>query len=91
MAVDYKYQHNADGRASATGAERKSKMTTAWNELNTAGFSQDELATLSNAQERLTGEFPDIDESNLNDLLNNEWQHGITENDLVDAVTKRLS
>lgn len=61
-----------------------------WNEQNTEGFSPDELATLSNAHRRLTREFPDIDESNLNDLLNNEWYSGIAENELVDAVTKRL-
>lgn len=63
---------------------------TAWNEQNTEGFSQDELAMLSNAQERLTRNFPGIDESNLRDLLNNEWYAGITEQQLVDAVVKQL-
>lgn len=62
----------------------------AWNEQNTEGFSPAELAILSNAQNRLASDFPGIDESNLNDLLNNEWHTGITENELVDAVAKRL-
>lgn len=62
----------------------------AWNEQNTEGFSADELEMLSNAQRRLASEFPGIDESNLSDLLNNAWYPGIAENEIVDAVSKRL-
>lgn len=62
----------------------------AWNEQNTDGFSPAELEMLTNAQNRLALDFPGIDETNLCDLLNNSWYSGITENEIVDAVSKRL-
>lgn len=62
----------------------------AWNEQNTDGFNAKEMAMLSNAHSRLANEFPDIDKTNLNDLLNNEWYQGITEDEIVNAVQKRL-
>lgn len=62
----------------------------AWNEHNTEGFSPADLSILSNAQKRLARDFAGVEVSNLNDLLNNEWFNGVTENELVDAVAKRL-
>lgn len=62
----------------------------AWNEQNTDGFNAKEMEMLSNAHSRLANEFPDIDKTNLNDLLNNEWYPGITEDEIVNAVQKRL-
>lgn len=62
----------------------------AWNELNTNGFSAAELEMLSNAQSRLARDFPGIESKDLKDLLNNSWYQGITENEIVDAVSKQL-
>lgn len=62
----------------------------AWNEENTEGFSTAELEMLSNAHNRLARNFPGLDRSNLNDLLNNSWYSGITENEIVDAVSKQF-
>ena len=61
-----------------------------WTMQNTWGFQQAELDAINKVLERLMAGSDGLEESFLNEALNNEWREGISEAELYEAVTKRL-
>ena len=65
-------------------------MTT-WTEDNTEGFTAAELDAMNDAQERLESAFGGVDSKHISDRLNNAFCPGMTADDLVEAVSARLT
>lgn len=65
-------------------------MTLTWTDDNTEGFTENELAILNGAQERLEAAFPEVDPSNISDMLNNAFTDGATIHGLFTTVCHRL-
>lgn len=61
-----------------------------WTMQNTEGFQQSELDTINAVLERIKANSDGLEESSLNDAVNNEWREGISEDELYEAATKRL-
>lgn len=61
-----------------------------WTEQNTEGFSQEQLDTINIVIERIRADNDGLEESSLNDAISNEWRKGISEDELYEAVSKRL-
>lgn len=59
-----------------------------WTMENTDGFTQAELEIINRAHEIIARKIPDIDASNINDLLNNAWAGQATADELAAAVCK---
>lgn len=51
-------------------------------EDNTEGFSTEELDIMNAVFSRLQNWFPGIDQKNIADAINNNWEVGISEDDL---------
>lgn len=62
----------------------------AFTQMNTEGYSDSELDTLNNALATLQNSHPGVDESNIADLIHNNFYEGITEDEIIAAVEKRL-
>lgn len=73
--------------ARPTGGKEADEM---WTMQNTWGFQQAELDTINKVLDRLMAGSDGLEESSLNDALNNEWREGISENELYEAAAKRL-
>jgi len=61
-----------------------------WTMDNTDGFTQPELDDI-NAVLEFAMRRTELDPHNLNDIINNLWHHGMTRDELLIAVSKRLS
>lgn len=61
-----------------------------WTMQNTEGFQQAELDTINAVLERIKANSDGLEESSLNDAVNNEWREGISEDELYEAAAKRL-
>lgn len=59
---------------------------TMWTHENTEGFTDQELATMNEAQSRLEAAHPEVDPGNLADRLNSAFVPGITADQLVEAA-----
>lgn len=64
---------------------------TRWTWENTDGFTAAELAAMNDAQAALETAHPGVDATNIADMLGNAFVPGATSDDLVAAVTARLS
>ncbi len=64
---------------------------TRWTESNTEDFTTEELAAMNEAQTALEVAYPDADDSNIADMLNNAFVPGITASDLIAAVSARIA
>lgn len=65
---------------------------TRWTESNTEDFTTEELAAMNEAQTALEVAYPDADDSNIADMLNNAFVPGIiTAADLIAAVSARIA
>lgn len=62
----------------------------AFAQMNTEGFSDNELDTLNNALATLQNSHPGVDESNIADLLHNNFYEGIAEDELIAVVENRF-
>jgi hypothetical protein len=58
---------------------------------NTEGFTAAQIADLNDALAALKREFPEVDEANLHDMINNAWFEGISPGHIVVRVSERLS
>lgn len=62
----------------------------AWTMDATEGFEQADLDEINAAKAALMEANPGVDESNIDDLLNNHWHGGATAANLIEAVLARL-
>lgn len=62
-----------------------------WTTENTEGFSDDDLATMNEAQQQLEARFPGVDPGNIGDMLNNAFTHDLDARQLERIVARRLS
>lgn len=53
---------------------------------NTQGFSAADLALLNAALETMMARYPDVDESNAHDIINNNWRET---GNTVESLVKR--
>lgn len=61
-----------------------------WTTENTEGFTQADLDEINAARERLAARYDGVDEKNLDDLVNNAWNDGMTADEIVAAVSALL-
>lgn len=64
-------------------------MTT-WTHENTEGFTDTQLEMINRVAERVRQAASGIEDSSINDAINNSWIEGITEDDLLADTCKRL-
>lgn len=62
-----------------------------WTQDNTEDFTADELAMMNEAQAALEAAFPDADDANIADMLNNAFIPGATVEGLIAAVSARVN
>lgn len=61
-----------------------------WAMENTDGFTQEQLDTINAVIERIKANSSGLEESAINDAINNEWREGVSEAELYEATAKRL-
>lgn len=61
-----------------------------WDMNNTEGFTQEQLDGINAVIERLMADREDIDSHAVDAAISNEWREGLSEDELYEAVVRRL-
>ena len=61
-----------------------------WDMNNTEGFTQEQLDGINAVIERLMADREDLDSHAVDAAISNEWREGLSEDELYEAVVRRL-
>lgn len=61
-----------------------------WDMQNTEGFTQEQLDGINAVIERLMADIAGLDSHAVDAAISNEWREGLSEDELYEAIVRRL-